>query len=115
MPRWQPGVIEKNMELVKEVKKIADRKSVTPAQLAMAWLIKQGQKPGMPVIIPIPGTSKIDRVTENATVPELTDEGDKEVEQMLTRTNIEGGSYPDFIAHLSFGKSPPLQSPKMGP
>ncbi len=59
-PRFQGGNFYKNLELVEEVKKIAQYKGCTPSQLALAWLLAQGKD-----IIPIPGTRKIANFDEN--------------------------------------------------
>lgn len=51
-PRWQPENFQKNLELVTELKKLAEDKGCTPAQLALCWIKSHGKKPGMPVIVP---------------------------------------------------------------
>ncbi len=59
-PRFQGEHFAKNQELVKRVVAIATEKGCTPAQLALAWLLAQGQD-----IIPIPGTKRVERLDEN--------------------------------------------------
>lgn len=54
MPRFQEANREKNVKIVSEFKAFADKKGCTTAQLALAWLLKQGDD-----IIPIPGTKKL--------------------------------------------------------
>ena len=60
-PRFQGENLEKNMGLVSRVSSLASEKRVTPAQLALAWLLHRGDD-----IVPIPGTTKIARLEENA-------------------------------------------------
>lgn len=59
-PRFQPGNLEANMRTVEAVQAIARRIDATPAQVAIAWLLAQGNN-----IVPIPGTRRVDRLTEN--------------------------------------------------
>jgi aryl-alcohol dehydrogenase-like predicted oxidoreductase len=60
-PRFQGENLEQNMRLVTRVSRLATQKGVTPAQLALAWLLHRGDD-----IVPIPGTTKITRLEENA-------------------------------------------------
>ena len=60
VPRFSPEAMKANMRLVDLVCSIAARKQVTPAQIALAWLLAQ-----KPWIVPIPGTTKIERLEEN--------------------------------------------------
>jgi aryl-alcohol dehydrogenase-like predicted oxidoreductase len=60
-PRYQGANFDANMALVAEVRRIADGHDATPAQVALAWLLAQGED-----VIPIPGTKKVARVEENA-------------------------------------------------
>ncbi len=59
-PRFQKENFAQNFEIVDAVKKIAVEKGVTPAQLALAWVLAQGED-----VVPIPGTRKISRLEEN--------------------------------------------------
>jgi aryl-alcohol dehydrogenase-like predicted oxidoreductase len=70
-PRFQGENFEKNLELVDRVREIAEEKGVTPGQLALAWLLHQGED-----IVPIPGTKRRKYLEENAGAVqvELTDE-----------------------------------------
>ena len=61
LPRFQGDNFQRNLDLVDEVRTIADNKGVTPAQLALAWLLAQGDD-----VVPIPGTKRQRRVEENA-------------------------------------------------
>ncbi|MEO1204501.1 MAG: aldo/keto reductase, partial [Pseudomonadota bacterium] len=60
-PRFQEENLRKNLALVESVQEIAARKACTPAQLALAWLLAQGDD-----VVPIPGTRRAERLTENA-------------------------------------------------
>ena len=59
-PRWQPGNFEKNVEATRQLTELAASKDATVAQLALAWLLAQGEH-----IVPIPGTRSTRRVEEN--------------------------------------------------
>jgi aryl-alcohol dehydrogenase-like predicted oxidoreductase len=60
-PRWQPGNFEKNVEAVDRLGRLATAKGITVSQLALAWLLAQGEH-----IVPIPGTRSAARMEENA-------------------------------------------------
>lgn len=66
-PRFQGENFQKNLDVVAEVQKIADARGCTPAQLALAWLFAQGDD-----IVPIPGSTRAERVEENAGAAALT-------------------------------------------
>ena len=93
LPRFQPENFDVNLKLAKEIETIALRKSCTSAQIAIGWLVTLSKQPGVPTIIPIPGTSNVDRVKENSTVIELTAEEMREIEDILGRTKIVGDRY----------------------
>jgi aryl-alcohol dehydrogenase-like predicted oxidoreductase len=65
-PRFQDANLEKNLALVSRVTGLASEKGVTPAQLALAWLLHRGDD-----IVPIPGTTKISRLEENAAAADI--------------------------------------------
>lgn len=66
-PRFLPGNIEQNLKLADKVKTIAKDKNCTPAQLALAWLLAQGEQ-----VIPIPGTRRIKNLDSNIGAMEIT-------------------------------------------
>jgi aryl-alcohol dehydrogenase-like predicted oxidoreductase len=70
-PRFQGENLQRNLDLVAAVERLAGEKDVTPAQLALAWVLAQGED-----IVPIPGTRRIERLEENAAAAdiELTDD-----------------------------------------
>ena len=59
-PRFQGENFEKNLDLVRHVEKVASRKGCTPAQLALAWLLHQGDE-----VVPIPGTTRVENLEDN--------------------------------------------------
>ena len=65
--RWQPGNYETNQALVRDLDAIAEWKGCTVAQVALGWLLAQGED-----IVPIPGTRNVERVAENAAAAHLT-------------------------------------------
>lgn len=93
MPRFQPGVFEKNIELVHELEKLAERKGCKTSQLAIAWVKSFNGKPGMPVIIPIPGATTEERVLENSKDVHLTEEDLQEIDKILKTKVITGERY----------------------
>jgi len=94
LPRFTPEAIEKNLALVDLLKRIADQKGGTPAQVALAWLLAQ-----KPWIVPIPGTTKLHRLEENlASVNvELTPTDLSEIEHAAAAIQIEGERYPEHL------------------
>jgi aryl-alcohol dehydrogenase-like predicted oxidoreductase len=90
-PRFQGENFTRNLQLVDRVKELADAKSCTPAQLALAWLLAQGEH-----IVPIPGTKKRDRLQENlgATDVELSAEDLARLEELAPAGVAAGARYP---------------------
>jgi aryl-alcohol dehydrogenase-like predicted oxidoreductase len=66
-PRWQPGNYEKNLAAITALRDLAASKDVTVTQLALAWLLAQGDD-----VIAIPGTRSVARVEENSTAADVT-------------------------------------------
>ena len=93
-PRFQPDTFPINIQLVDEVRKLADTKGCTPAQLAINWLRCLSSRPGMPTIIPLPGSSNEKRVRENAVVVDLTEGEMKAIDGILAKFEVVGGRYP---------------------
>ena len=90
VPRFSPENRKANQSVVDLVKRIANDKGVTPAQVALAWLLAQ-----KPWIVPIPGTTKLHRLDENlggANV-ELTADDLREIEEASSRITIHGARY----------------------
>jgi aryl-alcohol dehydrogenase-like predicted oxidoreductase len=86
-PRWQPGNFEKNMDAVRQLQELAARKGITVAQLALAWLLAQGDD-----IVPIPGTRSRTRLEENLGAADVTLEN-ADLERI--RSIMPNGSFGD--------------------
>ncbi len=91
LPRFTPEAMEKNQALVDLLKRIADSKKATAAQIALAWVLAQ-----KPWIVPIPGTTKLKRFEENigAVDVELTSADLDEIQSALSQIDVEGARYP---------------------
>ncbi|KAH6682159.1 pyridoxal reductase [Plectosphaerella plurivora] len=100
LPRFQPGAFEINLQLAYQIKAMADRKGCTAAQLALGWLTSLQRRPGMPVIIPIPGATTKQRVEDNSVVIELSDEEMAEIDATLAKFEVAGDRYPKG-AHIN--------------
>ncbi len=101
-PRFQPGNLEKNLELVEALRQIAEDKGVTVAQIAIAWVAAQGQD-----IVPIIGARRRDRLTESlgALDVRLTSEDLASIERAIPKDAAAGGRYPEAqLAHLDSEK-----------
>lgn len=92
IPRFTPENRKANQAVVDLLAKIAERKKVAPAQIALAWLLAQ-----KPWIVPIPGTRKIERLEENigAASIQLTPSDLREIEEAAARITVEGERYPE--------------------
>lgn len=99
MPQFQDGAREQNAILANQIKAVADRKGCSLSQLALAWLLKQGDD-----IIPIPGTRQIKYLEENMRAADvvLTDEDEAEIRGIVDKTPVAGGSVPDAFTHMLF-------------
>ncbi len=96
LPRFTPEARKANQALVELLDRIAKRKQATPAQVALAWLLAQ-----KPWIVPIPGTTKLERLEENAGAAtlKLTQDDLQEIES--ARITIHGARYPEHIEAMS--------------
>jgi aryl-alcohol dehydrogenase-like predicted oxidoreductase len=96
-PRFQGENFQKNLELVKRVEAIAQRKACTAAQLALAWVLAQGEQ-----IVPIPGTKRRKYLEENIEALDLTlsTEDLKEIDEVAPQGVAAGTRYPE--AMMSF-------------
>jgi aryl-alcohol dehydrogenase-like predicted oxidoreductase len=97
VPRFTPENRRANQVLVDLVSKIAERKKVTPAQIALAWIL--ARKPWM---VPIPGTTKLHRLEENlgAAAVELTPDDLRQIETATARIPVQGARYPEALQKL---------------
>lgn len=103
LPRFQPMNFNNNMKLVKELEKIAAKKECTPAQLALGWVRSLSKREAMPVVIPIPGATTVERVMENSVEVDLSDEEMREIDLALARCEIVGDRYHSFGMKLVNG------------
>jgi aryl-alcohol dehydrogenase-like predicted oxidoreductase len=92
-PRFQGENFQKNLELVDRVKEIAAEKGVTPGQLALAWLLAQGDD-----IVPIPGTKRVKYLEENAAADdvELSADDLRRIDEVAPAGAFAGERYPDM-------------------
>ncbi|KAK9445558.1 Aldo/keto reductase [Metarhizium brunneum] len=94
LPWFKDENLQVNLELVQKVEALARKKGCTPAQIAINWLLALSKRPGMPVIIPIPGSSDPGRIKENAAIIDLTSEDMAEIDGMLQGFVAAGDRYP---------------------
>lgn len=94
VPRFSEENRKANQAMVKLLKSIATEKNVTPAQIALAWLLAR-----KPWIVPIPGTTKLHRLQENigATSVELTSNDLQEIEEAASKIAVHGARYPEHL------------------
>jgi pyridoxine 4-dehydrogenase len=93
IPRFSKENFPTNLELVQELEKFAKQKGCTPAQLAITWVKSLSKKDGNPEIIPIPGATTAERVTENSKNIALSSEEVAEIDSILKKFNVAGGRY----------------------
>jgi aryl-alcohol dehydrogenase-like predicted oxidoreductase len=98
VPRFAPDALKANMALVDLVRQVATRKRATPAQIALAWLLAQ-----KPWIVPIPGTTKRQRLEENlgAIAVELTPTDLQEIEVAASKINLQGDRLPESALNMT--------------
>jgi aryl-alcohol dehydrogenase-like predicted oxidoreductase len=94
IPRFNPENRKANQALVDLLSQFAEKRKVTPAQLALAWLLAK-----KPWIVPIPGTTKLHRLEENlgAANVDLTPEDLRAIESASSNIRIEGARYPEWV------------------
>src|ERR1700729_1235064 len=94
LPRFTPEALKANQALIDLLGSIAERKKATPAQIALAWLL--AQKPWM---VPIPGTTKLQRLDENigALSVELTPGDLQEIDTAAEKITPQGNRYPEHL------------------
>jgi len=97
VPRFTPENRKANQALVDLVSRFAQQKKATPAQIALAWLLAQ-----RPWIVPIPGTTKLDRLEENigAANVQLSPEDLRELEMAASKIPLQGARYPEELQKL---------------
>ena len=97
VPRFSEENRKANQALVDVIGKFAAQKKVTPAQVALAWLLAQ-----KPWIVPIPGTTKLHRLQENcgAASVQLSPEDLRELEGAASKIAVQGARYPEHLQKL---------------
>lgn len=91
-PRFQGENFNKNLELVKKIEEIAQEKNITTSQLALAWVLAQGDD-----IVPIPGTKRRKYMEQNAEAVEvkLSEDDLKRIEEVFPKDSAAGMRYPE--------------------
>jgi aryl-alcohol dehydrogenase-like predicted oxidoreductase len=91
LPRFTPEAMERNQAPVALIRSVAEEKGATPAQIALAWLLAQ-----RPWIVPIPGTTKLERIRENngAADVDLTPDDVAALTRAADAVGVEGDCYP---------------------
>ncbi len=98
LPRFTPEALKANQALIDLLGMIAKRKNATSAQIALAWLLAQ-----KPWIVPIPGTTKLNRLEENigAVSIQLTPEDLRDIDAAASKITVEGARYPERLERMT--------------
>ena len=98
VPRFSPEALKANVALVSLIRQVAEAKGVTPAQIALAWLLAQ-----KPWIVPIPGTTKLHRLEENlgAIAVELTADDLQQIDSAASKLHLEGARLPEYALNMT--------------
>ena len=98
LPRFTPEALKANQALINLLAGIGKRKNATPAQMALAWLLAH-----KPWIVPIPGTTKLDRLDENigAVSVELTPGDLRDIENAASKITVQGARYPEKLEQMT--------------
>ncbi len=97
-PRFQPEALKANQAMVDLLNTFARQKNATPAQIALAWLLAQ-----KPWIVPIPGTTRLNRLEENINSVniQLTVEDLRQINEAAAKIQIEGSRYPEALEKMT--------------
>jgi aryl-alcohol dehydrogenase-like predicted oxidoreductase len=98
LPRFAPEALKANQALIDQLGQIAKRKQATVAQIALAWLLAQ-----KPWIVPIPGTTKLNRLDENicAVSVGLTPDDLRDLDCATSKITVHGARYPDRLEQMT--------------
>lgn len=98
-PRFSPEARKANRVLVDLLQAFAEQKKATAAQIALAWLLAQ-----KPWIVPIPGTTRLERVEENigATTLELSPDDLREIDNATAKITVQGDRYPEQLERMTY-------------
>ena len=99
VPRFRTENLQANQAMVALLERFAKEKRVTPAQIALAWLLAKKLW-----IVPIPGTTKLHRLEENvgAVEIELAEEELREIEVAASSISVQGERYPEHLERMSY-------------
>jgi aryl-alcohol dehydrogenase-like predicted oxidoreductase len=97
VPRFTPEARKANQALVDLLSRVAERKKATPAQIALAWLLAQ-----KPWIVPIPGTTKAQRLEENigAASVALSADNLRDINEAVAKITVQGDRYPAYLQQM---------------
>ncbi len=98
LPRFTPEARKTNQALVDLLAEIAKRKKAAPAQIALAWVLAQ-----KPWIVPIPGTTRLERLQENIGAAEIQLSPDdlREIESVASKITVQGARYPEALEQMT--------------
>ena len=98
LPRFSAEARKANQTLVDLLKSIGEQKKATPAQIALAWLLAQ-----KPWIVPIPGTTKLNRLEENigAVEVEISEDDLREINSAASKITVAGERYPEELQRMT--------------
>jgi len=98
VPRFRPENLDANQVLVDMIKEVAAEKKATPAQIALAWLLAQ-----KPWIVPIPGTTKLERLNENMDAADLilSTKELRDLNDAISRIEVMGDRYPEALEKMT--------------
>jgi aryl-alcohol dehydrogenase-like predicted oxidoreductase len=98
LPRFTPDALKANQALIDLLSSTGKRKKATPAQIALAWLLAQ-----KPWIVPIPGTTKLNRLEENigAAAVELSPDDLRDIDSAASKIKVEGARYPERLEKMT--------------
>jgi aryl-alcohol dehydrogenase-like predicted oxidoreductase len=104
LPRFTKENFPKNLQLVDQLTALGKKKGCSPGQLTLAWILAQGDD-----FIPIPGTSKIKNLEENAAAAQikLSKEEVQEIRQACEKADVVGERYPEAMSASLFADSAP--------
>jgi aryl-alcohol dehydrogenase-like predicted oxidoreductase len=97
IPRFQGENFDRNLKLVEEVKKLGAVKNATASQIALAWLLHQGKD-----IVPIPGTTKVKHLEENAKAADIILDSDdlSKISRILSEIKVSGERYGEMMQKM---------------
>ena len=98
LPRFTPQALKANQALVALLREVGQRKNATPSQIALAWLLAQ-----KPWIVPIPGTTKAARLSENlgAVQLQLSAQELQDLDVAASSIQVEGERYPEALEKMT--------------